>query len=311
MAMRIKIQSVPSPTQAVWELILASSIWGFGFICTRWALDFAGPFWLNAIRFHLAFWPLLPILFLIPRFRTHASWEQFRLAFFPGIFLSSAILLQTAGLPYTTVTKSGFITVLYIVFVPLFEHLFLKSKIHFLHYCLVGIALLGSALICEFTGGVWNRGDVLTLGCAIVASIQIIWLENYADRIQSPFVFNLFQSFWAGLLPLGLAPFFEVLPQFPMPQHALAGFIMLAFGSSMFAFMIQVRTQKVLSSSMVSMLFLLESPFAAFFAYFIFREQMSFQQWLGAGLILLSAAATVAVHSYLDSRSRGAHDIIN
>jgi drug/metabolite transporter (DMT)-like permease len=41
------------------------------------------------------------------------------------------------------------------------------------------------------------------------------------------------------------------------------------------------------------MLFLLESPFAAFFAYFIFGEILSLTQWIGASIIFMSALGTL------------------
>lgn len=286
----------PSPKQAMGELIFAASIWGFGFVCARWALDFAGTFWMNATRFYLAFIFACPVIFSVPQLKQHFNWKQFKLAAWPGLFLSGTLVFQTAGLAYTTVTKSGFITVLYIVFVPFLERLLLKSKIHVQHFFFVLLALIGSALICDLKIESFNKGDILTLICALMAACQIVFLEKQAKNISSAFVFNVFQTFWAGIIPLILAFPFEQPPNFPISAKALMAMLILSFASTLLAFLIQVRTQKVLRSSTVSMLFLLESPFAAFFAYLFLGETLSIKQWMGAGIILLSAILSTNNH---------------
>jgi drug/metabolite transporter (DMT)-like permease len=292
-----RLKKDPSPKQAVIELIFAASIWGFGFVCARWALDFAGTFWMNAIRFYLAFLFAIPVIFSVPQLKNHFNWEQFWLAAWPGLFLSGTLVFQTAGLAYTSVTKSGFITVLYIVFVPFLEKLLLGKSIKKSHFIYVGVALVGSALICDFRGGNWNVGDLLTLICALMASSQIVFLEKQSQKIGSAFVFNVFQTFWAGIIPLVLAIPFEPLPKFPVSARVLGSMLVLSFASTLLAFLIQVRTQKVLNSSTVSMLFLLESPFAAYFAYLFLGESFNTSQWVGAVLILGSALASVRLSS--------------
>jgi drug/metabolite transporter (DMT)-like permease len=282
----------PSPQQAVGELIFAASIWGFGFVCARWALDFAGTLWMNTIRFYLAFLFAVPVIFSVPQLKKHFNRKQFWLAAWPGLFLSGTLVFQTAGLAYTTVTKSVFITVLYIVFVPFLERLLLKTPIRKEHFIYIVIALMGSALICDFRGESLNFGDLLTLICALMAASQIVFLEKRSPKISSAFVFNVFQTFWAGVIPLVLAIPFEKMPKFPISAKAMLALMILSFASTLLAFLIQVRTQKVLKSSTVSMLFLLESPFAAFFAYLFLGETLTIRQWVGAAVIMFSALAS-------------------
>lgn len=296
----------PSPNQAVFELIFASSIWGFGFVCARWALDFAGPLWMNAIRFYLAFVFAVPVILAVPQLKIHFNREHFFLAIWPGIFLSGTLVFQTAGLNYTSVTKSGFITVMYIIFVPFLERLLLKTPIRKVHFLFVVTALLGSALICQFQVGNWNFGDLLTLICALMASSQIVFLEKQAPKIGSAFVFNVFQTFWAGIIPFLLAIPFEPPPKFPASAKTIVSMLVLSFASTLLAFLIQVRSQKVLRSSTVSMLFLLESPFAAFFAFIFLGEHLDLFQWIGAILILSSAFAAVKMISKSPASSKHA-----
>src|SRR5688500_13980972 len=126
---------------AVSELIIATLIWGFGFIATIWALQSVDPISLNILRFTCAALIGLIISFLVPSLRVDLTWEQCKLAFSPGLCLGVAIAFQTWGLLYTTATNSGFITTLYVVIVPICELLILRRALHPLHIFWVILAL--------------------------------------------------------------------------------------------------------------------------------------------------------------------------
>ncbi len=277
---------------ALLELLLSSLLWGFGFVATRWALEGYGPLWMQSLRFFLVFLIALPFLLMAKTGRKGSRRSQFYLAATPGLFLGATLIFQTYGLKYTTVTKSSFITTLYVVFVPLFEATFRRQKIQGWHLVFVLLALVGTALMSELQGGDWNVGDLLTLACSLCAAIQIISLGVLANRMESSFQFNVYQSLWAGLIPLCLALGVEPIHWFPIKPLAALGIGFLAIGSSLIGFMIQIRAQKVIPPSVVSVFFLLESPFAAFFAFLFFGEHLSLHQWGGAFLIFVSALGT-------------------
>jgi drug/metabolite transporter (DMT)-like permease len=298
-----------SPRRAFTELFFASALWGFGFIATVWALQSYSPLWITALRFSLAF-----AIGLIPIVLTGARREfnraNFKLAFQPGILIALTLIAQTWGLQYTTATKSAFLTVLYVLIVPAIESVFRKAKLPRFHFFFVTIAILGVALICglfsnanasDLSKTEWNRGDAMTLVCAVFASLQIEWFGRHQKQIQSAFVFNVLQSFWAGLLALaaiGLTalsgrliaadPFSQGALNFNPTSHALFGLTMLTLGSTLIAFALQVRAQKVLSPSIASLLFLLESPFSAIFAFFLLNETFQPPEIFGGILIFLA-----------------------
>jgi drug/metabolite transporter (DMT)-like permease len=279
------------------ELVFAGMLWGFGFIATLWALHDIGPFTLTPLRFLLAAGVSLPLILFHPSWRRHLNIGQARLAFWPGFFLFLTLTFQTWGLKFTTATKSGFITTLYILFVPILERLILKRHLHRFHWLFVASAMAGTALICQFQLGNWNVGDGLTLLCAFAASFQILWFGLIADRIESVVTFNFWQTLWAFALAAPLM-LFESGPWLPHSNFAWAGLLLLAFGSTLIAFALQIRAQRVLSPSVASLLFLLESPFATLFAIAILNERLDVTQWVGAGLILFSGAAA----SWLSTR---------
>ncbi|HRK01441.1 MAG TPA: DMT family transporter [Oligoflexia bacterium] len=280
--------------RAAAEVVVCSALWGFGFIATRWAMDSFDAFFLTGLRFLLAALLLFILAVSVPRWRKSLSLDEFFLAFLPGLFLSATLVLQTVGLRYTTVTNSGFITVLYVVFVPVLEAVFFSRKTKLPHIGAILLALGGAGLLCQ----AWNLhnlniGDFLTLLCALAAAVQIVLVERASTKFQSPFLFNFYQSFWVGIIPfaVGIAMDSKNLTHAPFAAHSLswAGLAFLVVGSTMIAFLIQMRAQRVLPSATASMLFLLESPFAAVFGYFIFNERMNGLQWTGAALIMIAA----------------------
>jgi drug/metabolite transporter (DMT)-like permease len=291
---------------AVLELVLAGSLWGFGFIAAVWTLRAWPPLSATGARFVLALAVGGPIALLVPSLRRNLRLATLLLAMIPGFFLSATIVFQTWGLKYTTATKSGFITCLYVLLVPILERVWTKRRLPKFHFLFVILALLGVALICDFPAAVkgtlpadqwhttadelklrWNIGDFLTLVCSLASTLHIVWLGRIRSRIQSAFVFNLAQSFWGALPPVALGLWLETQPSFQaVAGLPLIGMCSLAFGSTLIAFALQIRAQKEISPSLVSLLFLLESPFATLFAIYFLHERLRTPQWAGAGLIM-------------------------
>lgn len=273
-------------------MTLAGAIWGYGFIATKLALESFGPLSMSIFRFLICCAIVFPLIFFVPTFRTKKHKELFRWSLLPGILLSVLMIFQTWGLKYTSATKSSFITTLYIVMVPLFEVILLKKKLKYEHVFWVFLALFGTALICDFHGGGWNIGDFLTFICAIAATFHIIVIGKISPKIDSAMAFNAYQSLVCAVVTM----FIFVLSPEPIQTvtpHALFGLLFLAIGSTAIAFMLQIRAQQVLSASTASLLFLLESPFAALFGFVFFAEMLSVHQWIGASLILISAISSV------------------
>ena len=290
--------------QAIAELILAGAIWGFGFSASVWALEAMTPLALTGWRFAVAAAVGFAISFCVRAQRAEINLEQLKLSFIPGFLIGITILLQTWGLKYTTATKCGFITTLYAVIVPVMERVWLKRSLPRLQPVYVAVALIGTALITDLPSELlglsaktapsaaneWNFGDTLTLLCAFTAALHMVWFAFIHTKIRSSFAFNNFQSLWSVLLTLPLAFLIDPLPTMAFgANRAFLGFVSLAIFSTMFAFALQVRAQKVLSPSIASLLFLLESPFAGLFALYLLGETLNGLQWVGAALILAAA----------------------
>ncbi|WP_232469242.1 DMT family transporter [Bdellovibrio bacteriovorus] len=107
------------------------------------------------------------------------------------------------------------------------------------------------------------------------------------------FRFNNFQSAWCllALTPLLLTQ--ERTAWNVTDYKPILGILCLGLGSSIIAFYLQIRTQKVLSDSTASMLFLLESPFAALFGFLILSERLSWFQISGAVIIMVASVLQI------------------
>ena len=104
-----------SPRFAELALAFVCLLWGSTFVLVKNALDDISPTLFLAIRFSIAS-VLLALLYLARREPIRQGWAGGLLT---GLFLYTGYFLQTLGLKYTTASKSGFLTGLYIVLVPL------------------------------------------------------------------------------------------------------------------------------------------------------------------------------------------------
>jgi drug/metabolite transporter (DMT)-like permease len=295
-------------TRAVLELILAGILWGASFTLVNWALkDFSTStliFW----RFLLAFIIGEAILFFFFREDFKKSRSDIQLSSLAGFFLALSLILQTQGQIYTTATNSGFITSLYVIIVPIIGGIFYRHKIRPAHFLLSLTAFAGMGLLLnihDFSAYKFNQGDLLTLACAVAAAFHIITVGIRAPKTQSAFRFNTYQNFWTLLMVL---PFlgYEIsqknISMWPNPSFkSVASLVSLSVLVSVLAFFLQVRSQKVLSTTTSSLLCLLEAPNAFLFALFFLNESLNPTQIAGMILILSSSAFSI----YIDRPDNG------
>lgn len=297
-----------SQPRAIFELIFAGLLWGFGFTGAVWALQVMGSLSMTGWRFTLA--GLLGAVLFAKNFKR--GWSEFSLStFWPGLLIGLTLVLQTLGLKYTTATKSAFLTCLYVLLVPLLEPFVGGTRPTRRVVIFGAISLIGVALMCGLFADTdllsdrdaWNIGDLLTVLCATTVSFHILLVGQLSQKLGShfdSFTFNTYQSFWAGIPCLILA-----LPQLGLESGAyfptaliskalpLIGFLLLTFGSTFIAFALQIRAQKAIAPSLAALLFLLESPFAAVFAYIFLGERLSPTQLLGGFMIIASIVGAV------------------
>lgn len=259
-------------------------------MATRWALTSIDSVSLTSVRFFLAFLIGGIFFFLIGK-RQALDIETAKLSAIPGLLIGLMLVSQTWGLEYTTITNSGFITTLYVVFVPIVQYILFRTKPKLLTYVWIMTAVLGTGLMVQIKELSMNIGDGLTLVCAFLGACQIVWVEKVRNKITSPFAFNIYQSGWAAIISLFCIPIYGVDKTyfFDPDLKAIIGFVSVTIGSTLIAFALQIKAQKSLNATTASLFFLLESPFATMFAILLLNEPITPNQILGATLILIAA----------------------
>ena len=176
---------------------LAALIWGTAFVAQSMGMDHLGPCAFNGARSFVGAMALLPVIAVGDRLRRHAapeeavaaSWKNPALllgGLLCGLFLGAASLLQQVGLQSTTAGKAGFLTSLYIVFVPVLG-LFLGRRGGKKLWLAVALALGGAYLLSvagglEDGGGI-GRGDGLVLASAALFSFHILVIDRFSPRV--------------------------------------------------------------------------------------------------------------------------------
>lgn len=264
-------------------LLLIPTLWGVGFLATRWGLLGAGPLWLTEGRFLLAGLVAAPF-FPWRRFR---AWKA---AFIAGALLFAGLALQTVGLHYTTVAKNAFITAIYGLLVPVVGALFLRHRVMAAEWVALMLALLGVGLMCDLSLGSLNVGDLFTFACAIACTFHILWLDRCAQNLPDLIAFGLAQVMAVGVVGFPFAWLIEGPPVVGgMTFLPLAGLLYLTFFSTLGSFVLQPWVQRSYPPHVAGIVFLLESPIAALAAWVFLGEAISPMGTLGAGLISLCA----------------------
>jgi drug/metabolite transporter (DMT)-like permease len=262
-------------------LLGATLIWGTTFVVEKIALRDVSPVLLVVLRFWIA--TLLTAALWLPRLRRMTR-ETLRDGLILGLTLFLGFLFQTIGLAFTTASRSGFITSLMVVIVP-FVVLGLTGRMPSLWAWLsVALAGFGLWLFTEPRLAGINKGDFLTLLCAISFAFQIVLIQVYTQRhdlVQLLFLELLVTSVLSlPCLPLLERPFLRLTP------NLVWTVLFCATLATVLALWIQNAAQKMTAATRAAVIYTAEPIFASLFAYLILGERFTASGFLGAGLIL-------------------------
>lgn len=271
----------------------ATVIWGSAFIAQSVGMDKIGPFTFQAVRCFLAVVFLFPASALFskgkPFWKSWADPALWRSGVICGLALFAASSLQQIGLVYTDAGKAGFLTAMYIVFVP-FLGLFLgqrpgRNALLSLIPAIVGLYLLS----CTSVSGI-NKGDVLLLLCAVAFSVQILLIDRHCAGLDG-LKLNCIQALVAAVLSVPWALLTETVDASRIASCWLplgyAGVLSMGV-----AYTLQIVGQKRVAPSAAALLMSLESVFAALFGWLLLHETMTGAEELGC--VLVFAAVVIS-----------------
>ena len=169
------------------SLLLAAFIWGTCFVAQTVGLESVGPYTFQAVRCLLG----AAVLTGVNVFRRKRSGTAAPMAWKPllrggvccGVVLCIATNLQQLGLQFTTPGKSGFITSMYMVLVPILSTVLGKvPKLR--HWFCVALAAAGLCLLSLNESLSLGAGDALTLVGAFFFAGHIIAVDRFAPDLD-------------------------------------------------------------------------------------------------------------------------------
>ncbi len=248
-------------------LLLTAFIWGTSFIAQSVGMETISPSSFVGVRCLLGSAVLLPVILLLDWGRKRKGEKVQKVdknlllgGIFCGVILYCATMLQTAGMIYTSPGKSGFITALYMVFVPIVK-LFSGKRPSLTVLGAVVIAVVGMYFLCIEENVSVNYGDILTLICAMFFTGHILVIDRYSPLVDGVKL-SCLQFFVCGVLGVLSMPFDT--PVFDI-SAVLACWKPICYSGILscgVAYTLQVVAQKHTDPTSASILMSLESVFS-------------------------------------------------
>ncbi len=270
-------------------MLLAAAIWGFAFVAQREGMETMGPFLFNTARFFIGTVFLLPIVWYLSKKKKvsadkETSTKKLWIAgIVAGLFLFTASSFQQVGIQYTTAGKAGFITGLYIFFVPLIG-IFFGQRTGSGTWLGAFIAVIGLYLLSINEDFSIARGDLLQLICAVFFAAHVLVIGYVAKRMD-PLKLSLIQYFVSGVLSFFIAIAIEVITWQMIVDTAIpliyAGIMSIGVG-----YTLQVVAQQHAKSSHAAIILGLEGAFAVLGGWLILDENLSTRGMIGCVLML-------------------------
>ncbi|MDG2501079.1 MAG: DMT family transporter [Porticoccaceae bacterium] len=265
-------------------LLLTAFIWGLAFVYQRTGMDHIGPITFTFGRFLIGALAILPLWYLMEKPRQIFAINAInKKAALLGLVLTAGMLLQQWGMVYTTAGRAGFLTGVYIVFVPIIG-LFFRNKTQWPTWVGVAMAMVGLYFLGQVESDELFTGDILILLGSIMFALHMIFTGKLANE-TSPFRLIFVQFVVASIISFVLVPIFET---WDWKGILDAGGALLYVGvmSSGVAFCLQVVGQRTAPASHASIILSFEAVFAALCGWWVLDEYLTEPELIGCGLIL-------------------------
>ncbi|PWU00572.1 MAG: EamA family transporter [Terriglobia bacterium] len=272
-------------SRRVAEAALAGNtiVWGSTFVLVKSALANVSPLLFLALRFSLA--SLILVALFGRGLRIALKGAEVRAGILIGCFLFSGYLLQTLGLRLTSAPKSAFLTGLGSVMVPLLAMAVYRNRPQVSELLGVLVATVGLGLMTlEGPVTAINRGDLLTVGCALAFAAHIVTLGHYSEEMRFE-VLSILQVVTSAALALALFAWVEP-PRLAWQPAVIYAVLITGFLATAAAFTVQAWAQRYTTSTRTALIYTLEPVFAWITSYWLVGEGLSRRAAAGAALIM-------------------------
>ena len=276
-------------------LLLTAFIWGSAFVAQKSGMDYIEPFTYNGIRTFIGGLVLIPVIIFFTKKNNRQNgteekvfdFEKDKIAIIGGICCGLALFvassLQQFGVSYTTAGKAGFITTLYVVFVPILS-LLLRKKVRPIMWVCVALGAVGLYLLCMTDASFSLQfGDMLVLLCAVAFAVHILVIDHFSPKADGVKI-SCVQFLVSGVLGIICMFIFET----PDLGNILACWLPILYAGVLscgVAYTLQVVAQADADPTAASLILCLESVFAVISSAILLHESMSPRELMGCAVI--------------------------
>jgi drug/metabolite transporter (DMT)-like permease len=256
-------------------------IWGGTFAIVKIGMLDVSPILLIAIRFIIAVTFFLAVfnrkLFPIPL-------SLVAKGSILGFFLFLGFVTQNIGLTITTASKSAFITSMMVIFVPFLQFIIERRAPKVGNIVGIIIVVVGLWFLTAPTGSEFNTGDALTLVCAVVFALYIVYLDVISREMTAERL-TFLQMASTAVFSIVATVLFEDTYFRVSTQSVLSLVYLTAFATILTLYM-QTRFQKDTTPTRAVVIFSIEPVFASIIAWWLLSEHLGELGILGAALII-------------------------
>lgn len=278
-------------------LVLCTVIWGGTFPAVKIALQQISPWTILSLRFMVAG---LLFALIYRRELARADWRVIMRGIALGVFFFAGFSLQTFGLVFTSSSRSAFITELLVIFTPLIYFLVHGRTPSVFTGSSIVVVLFGLFLLTSPGGELsLNRGDWLTLGCALAFSAYIIGVGMWSVP-ETRGILSTMQCLTVAALSL---PGVDLQNTYFAPEPELwLALAYLAIPGTVIVVLLQMRFQPLTTPTRAGVIFALEPVFAMLYAILLGLETVSQRAITGAVIVTLGVAWSEAGAAVLAKR---------
>jgi drug/metabolite transporter (DMT)-like permease len=298
-------------------LLTTAIIWGIAFVAQSEGTRFMGPFSFNSIRFMLGGVFLIPVIKIKDTLRkskskekTEKDWDKENTSFLLseksnkraliigglscGIILAIANSFQQFGIMSTSVGKSGFITTLYIILVPIIG-IFLKKKPPVIVWISAFLAMIGLYLLCINENSALNRGDIYLMICAVLFSCHILVIDYFSPKVDG-IKLSCFQFFVSGFMCMIMSLIFETVT-WAQVMDCMVPILYTGIMSCGVAYTCQIVGQKYMEPAVASLILSLESVVSVLAGWLILGQVLSVKEMVGCGIVFVAVILAQLPHN--------------
>lgn len=282
-------------------LLACAAIWGFAFLFQKAAMDHIGPFTFVGTRALLATLALAPLAYIEHRRSSiPVSFKYLRTGAYAGLAFVTGAVLQQWGLITASVTNTAFLTALYVVITPFISFVLMRDPIAPLIWVAVALSFVGTWLLGGGTLTGFGFGDILVALSAGFWALHMV-IAGLAAPMGRSVLFSVVQFTVVASTALAGALLFETITLEGL-RGALPSILYVGLLSTAVSFTILNFALRATSPSEAAIIIMMETLFAAFGAWLVFNERLTFVGALGAAAIL-SAAILVQLQQVRKAKS--------